>query len=388
MKKHRLLIYIIVCFVLGLLSVELFNSFYLHKLFGSFFGRPFYVHIGLFCLMFFLTLSLHELTHLFAFYIKGIKSSAIFLLFFVFYKNKQKHWRLNLNFHLVLLGGGLVIPEIEQIDDQASFEHYKKAFAFSLIAAPVMTVLSAAICLVLTLILFYDIPIIVISNTYILLFSALYTYASTFETKQIFGDFKAYNRMKKDETFPLLILSEYATTLTDYHKTLISSFLMKQNNYQQDFNTLTLFQIILEDHVFNSNVYNDDIHQRVLYFSTKKHAFDRLISNQIHFELASLIIYYLDKFNFDELSNQNQTYFIESINDLKLKDDVKTYLLKQVSHITKKTDESSYLSVKKQIKAGPMYFIFKGLPAYYEIEKTKNEGYIKYPLICLIDDEH
>lgn len=381
MKKYRLILFFISCFIIGSFSVPLFNSGYLKTLFNSFFLLPIYYHLLIFLLMFFITLSLHELTHLFAFLMKGIKSKAIFLLCFVFYKG-VKGWRLSYNPSLFLLGGGLVIPDISGINSKDDEQKIRKAFAFSLIAAPVMTIISSSVLLVLTLLFFYDKPWIVVSNTYVLICSALYTYASTFETKQIYGDFKAYKRVKTNDEFALMILSEYASELTPYLKDRIQSYLRLQPMYAQSFHTLTFYQTLLEHHVFNEHHFDLEIYQRANYFKTHKHAYKRLISNQTHLELASLLIYYFDKCHLETERNQLFTWYKETMKDSNIKEPIKEYLLKQITHLIKESDELAFLNKKENVKSGPMYWVFKGLPSYYETERLRNNGYTQFDTSC------
>ncbi|CCV65578.1 predicted peptidase (M50) [Paracholeplasma brassicae] len=384
MKKYKLIIFLAFCFILGIFSVPLFNSGYLSTLFGSFFKLPFYYHIMLLVGMFFLTLSLHEFTHLFAFLFRGIKSKAIFLLCFVFYKS-ERGWRLSYNPSLFLLGGGLVIPDVGLILNEDDEKRYQRAFAFSLIAAPVMTVVSSLLLFILTIFFFYEEPWVVVSNTYVLLFSSLYTYASTFETQTIYGDFKAYKHVKTDPDFALLILSEYTSELSAYHVSLLEDYLDSKPLYGQTFHTLTFFQLLLEHHVFNNNTFDEKIFKRATHFQTHKHAYKRLITKQTHLELASLLIYYFDKCHLQKERDQLYFWYKDALSDSKIKEPVKTYLEKQIAHLIKESDESTFLNEKENIKSGPMYWVFKGLPSYYETEQKRNEGYPYFDLSCEIE---
>lgn len=384
MKKYKLIIFLAFCFILGIFSVPIFNSGYLSTLFGSFFRLPIYYHLLLFVGMFFLTLSLHEFTHLFAFLFRGIKSKAIFLLCFVFYKS-ERGWRLSYNPSLFLLGGGLVIPDVGLIENEVDKKRYQNAFAFSLIAAPIMTVVSSLVLFILTILFFYDHPWVVVSNTYVLLFSSLYTYASTFETQTIYGDFKAYKRVKTDKDFSLLILSEYTSEFSSYHLGLLTEYLESVPIYSQTFHALTFFQLRLEHHIFNEQTFDETIYKRAKYFQTHKHAYKRLITKQTHLELASLLIYYFDKCHLPQERDNLYFWYKDALSDSKIKEPVKKYLEKQITHLIKEKDESEFLNQKENIKSGPMYWVFKGLPSYYETEQKRNEGYPYFDLSCDIE---
>ena len=92
--------------------------------------------------VFFLSLVFHELTHLIVFLLNGYQNEVLIILFLVFYKKNQK-WRLKVDFKLLLLGGGIVFPNLGSIEDEAAFSRARKAVERSLLAAPLFTLISS-----------------------------------------------------------------------------------------------------------------------------------------------------------------------------------------------------------------------------------------------------
>ena len=122
LKKWRLLYFFIACFVLGFLTMPLFHSGYFGLLWRSFTTIKWYFPILLFLATFFITLALHELAHFVSFLISGYKNELIIILFLVFYKIDDK-WKLKIDFKLLLLGGGLVFPDLGDIADEIGRAH-------------------------------------------------------------------------------------------------------------------------------------------------------------------------------------------------------------------------------------------------------------------------
>ena len=91
-----------------------------------------------FLFAYFISVLLHELTHLIAFRVKGIKVKALLVLFFVVFLDDHK-WRIKLNFKLLKLGGGMVIPQITSIKEDKTYYKIADGISTSLIAAPIFT---------------------------------------------------------------------------------------------------------------------------------------------------------------------------------------------------------------------------------------------------------
>ncbi|MGI6359518.1 MAG: M50 family metallopeptidase [Acholeplasmatales bacterium] len=248
LKKYKILIFLIMCFILGFLTMPLFHNGYIGTLLNTFTyvngGYQVLIIIGLL----FLVVLLHELAHFLTFIFMGVKSEAIIVFMFLFYKNKDNKWRLKINPKLLLLGGGLVWPSLGPINNEEDFKKARKAMQTSLLAAPLFTLISGVLFLLVSMIFFYDTFSFPISF-YIFLFTIIYTYASTMESSQIVGDFKAYKRVKNDLDFSNLVILQYCD-LTDYQYEYIENYLKEHNFYNRQ--TRTYLGYLLEKHIFGN----------------------------------------------------------------------------------------------------------------------------------------
>lgn len=374
LKKWRLLYFFIACLVLGFLTMPLFHSGYFSVLWKSLTTIKWYFQILLFIGTFFITLALHELAHFISFLVSGYKNELIIILFLVFYKKNNK-WRLKIDFKLLLLGGGLVFPDLGELNDEKDFLKARKAMQVSLLTAPLFTLISGVLFLVITLIFFYDNSFLVTFSLFTFLFSMLYTYSSTKETSQIFGDFKAYKRVKNDEEFATVIVSQYVTSLPDYQIKMMKNHLTHQNPIRMDIISKSYFQILLDMALFQNNEIDYLILDKCLYYHQHIMSFSRLLSDPQNYELAQAIIFYLSRLNYKQEAEKLFNLFIVTIENSKISLQAKEYFSKQTKHILGLKDESEFLNNPKNINKGFLSFITKNIPSFLESEKLKNKGY-------------
>src|SRR5690554_1605505 len=154
-------------------------------------------------LVFYITLIFHELGHFIAFKVQKIKLRALYITIFVFYKTKEG-WRFTIKPKLWVLFGGLVVPDLELIEDDKTYHEIAKKFAISLITAPIVTIslLGFTIIMFILTVIFSTnslwIGTISIMTFYVILLSALYIYTFKLSNQNFYGDFVAYKKMKDD----------------------------------------------------------------------------------------------------------------------------------------------------------------------------------------------
>jgi hypothetical protein len=206
-------------FILYALLIGFGMSFLIHqglwfKLTSGFKAVPFYMIPLLFILMFYLTLSIHELTHLIAFKIKKIGILALYLTIFIFHKKEGKI-KFTVKPKLWILFGGMVVPDLGEVTDDESYEKTLKAFSFSLMAAPVATIIFAVISFITAMLIwvfsesFVVIGYALLSNVYIMILSFVYIWSSRLNNEQFYGDFVAHKKMLNEPIFQVIQMHQY-----------------------------------------------------------------------------------------------------------------------------------------------------------------------------------
>jgi hypothetical protein len=373
-KKWWVLYFFIACFVIGFVTMPFFHSDYFQKLWRSLTKIKWYYQILMFIGTLFLTLALHELAHFVTFLLSGCKNEMMIILFFVFYKKNGK-WRLKIDFKLLLLGGGMVYPNFGEINTSEEFKRARKVMQRSLLAAPLFTLISGLLFSVITLIFFYTNIFLVPFSLFTLVFSLFYTYLSAKEAPGVYGDFKAYKRVKTDDLFALLIVSQYASTLPDQHVALMKEHLQDQNPISADLISKGFFTILL-DMALQSDEIDYFVLDKVTYYANSLINYSRLINDIDNLDLAQAIIFYLDRLNYKDEANRLLNIFIITIEKSPLDLKSQEYYIKQTKHILKLSDESLFLNDHKNLNKGKLTFIMRNIPSFIESEQHKNAGYI------------
>lgn len=373
LKKYRILYFLLFCLFLGFVTMPLFHSAYFSDMWRSLTKIKWYFQILLFLGTLFLTLALHELAHFVSFLISGYKNEMMIILFFVFYKKNNK-WKVKVDFKLLLLGGGMVFPSLGEVNTDEDFIKAKKAMQTSLLAAPLFTLISGVLLFIITYSLLYTNAFLVPFSLYVLIFSLLYTYLSTKEAPGVYGDFKAYKKVKTNFDFALVIVSQYATSLPEHHVNMMRKHLKNQKEINLDLISKSYF-IILLDMALQSDEIDYFVLEKVYYYYTSLMSFSRLISNVDNYDLAQAIIFYLERLNFKAEANKLLTLFIVTIENANINDLTKQYYLKQTKHILKLEDNSEFLSNPKNINKGNLTFIMRNIPSFIESEEHKNLGF-------------
>ncbi len=216
MKKYAWLIYLISCFILGFVFTFLVYIGLWSTLIDGFRSVPIWLYFVLVPVVFYVTLTIHEMGHLIAFVIQGVKIRALYLTIFVFYKD-NKGWHVTIKPKLWVLFGGLVVPDLPPIQDKEDMKRLSRIFSIALITAPIVTIAFMSISIISFLLVWIlgsgtlGFGILTVSTIYITLLSILYIYTFGLNTKHLYGDFVAYRKMKEDPLFQFAQLYQYQT---------------------------------------------------------------------------------------------------------------------------------------------------------------------------------
>lgn len=362
--------------------MPLFHGGYVLSLVHAYLGLKWYYHIFLFIGALFSTLVLHEMTHLVAFLIKGYKNEAIILLFMVFYKNSSSKWRLKIDFKMLILGGGLVFTKLGKINNEEDFKKASKATAFSLIAAPTMTIVSSLVLLFISLVFFYQNTILVPLSLYILIFSLIYTFVSTKESNQIFGDFVAYKKMKTDKDFAFTATLQYSDEITKYQLDIMQEYVNTYKNLSFNSKFITYYLYLLEKNLFIDTEVNLKIYELTYPYIVNDYSYTRLLKSKYGIEIIQSVILYASKLGFTDRSIALLDQYINYLEDKKVNSKYITYITKQTHHLLSLSNESTFINNKKNITSYGLSFIMNHIPSFINSELERNKGFNEFELSC------
>ncbi len=206
--------YLALGFILGYLFSFIMYQGYWYLVLNGLKIIPWYGWILGLIVVFFFTLLIHELGHLLAFIVQGVKIRALYLFIFVFYRN-QNGLKFKIQPKLWYLIGGFVVPDLPIIDDETTYQNLVIKFGKALIAAPIVTIVfMVVIDLTFILSVYFQ-----ASSSFLgwLFLAALFTtliswvYIKTFSlsNKSFYGDFVAYKKIKQEPVFQIIQLIQY-----------------------------------------------------------------------------------------------------------------------------------------------------------------------------------
>jgi len=205
---------LVVSFIFGFVLSFFMDQGITTLFFSSLKEIPWYVYILGFILVFYLTLTIHELGHLISFKVQGVKIRALYLTIFVFVKENEK-LKFKIHPKLWVLFGGLVIPDLAKIESKEDYENTVKIFRNALISAPITTIIYMILSILAFLLsmIFMDasllLGLIILHMIYVTLLSSLYIYTFKLNTQSLYGDVVAYRKMKEDPIFTFAQISQY-----------------------------------------------------------------------------------------------------------------------------------------------------------------------------------
>lgn len=370
MKKYPLLSFLITSFFIGvfftlLVYVGIWKQLVLGLSTVHWWMWPIYLVIA-----FYVTLTLHELGHFIAFAVQKVKLRAIYLTMFVFYKT-HKGWRFKIMPKLWVLFGGLVVPDLDLIEDEETYKSISNKFAISLIAAPIVTISF----MIITNILFISsliwsnqygwIGFISVFNMFTTMLSILYIYTFKLHTQSIFGDFVAYKKIKEDPLFRYIQLSQYVGFRLDQDHTFSeflwnkSKTLLLENKMKTDIFHSTLLMNYIEGVIYESQPMDEKIDLMI-----QKLPITNYLRSEHGLMMAYDIVIYL-YFNHHVEKAYQLLDKIEKRQNNKINEKQRVYLNKKVKHVTHIAYNDAFLSNKENFPTEQSW-IFEPILDYYK----------------------
>lgn len=384
MKKVFVLISILLIIASFLYLITILNKAYLPTLIGGYFKVPFYYHILFFIGAYFGVVLLHELAHAVAFLIKGIKPKMILVLFFLFHKTDK--WHMVIDPKLIILGGGMVMPDFHKLEDEQTIIKYQQATSFSLIVAPTFTIVLASILLLSNWIFFYNIPWFTVVTTYVFLMSAFFTYTSTLSAAGIYGDFVAYKKVISEPIFGLSVVSQFVGDITPFHFQTVRARLFESRPSDFSIHLLNFYALLLEKGIYEDSDIDEKLLEKTKILATTPHIIRRISRQFKQVLIIQQAILYLYRCGEDDLVDKLLNFFIVEIDHMKAKDSVKLYYKKLTNHLLDRIDETDFLMNHTDFSLGLMDLIVSHLPEYQQAENDRLkpiQRFEKKPLINL-----
>ncbi len=259
-RKQTMLIslgkYLAFAFLLGYLFSFIMYQGYWYLVIDGLKMIPWYSWILGFFIVFIFTLLIHELGHLIAFLVQGVKIRALYLFIFVFYHSK-KGWKFKIQPKLWYLIGGFVVPDLPKVDDESTYQKLVIKFSKALITAPIVTI-AFMILIDLTFLLSTYVRAsslflgwLFISALFTSLISLVYIKTFSLSNKSFYGDFVAYKKIKQDLVFQVIQIVQYQqfslsedTTTNPFLYQKLSSIIE-----QTELNTSLFHQILLMQYI-------------------------------------------------------------------------------------------------------------------------------------------
>jgi hypothetical protein len=389
LKKFGLLYALIFAFLLGYVYTALVYNGIWFNLKSGLNSVPFYMWLIWLIVSFYLTLTLHELGHFFAFMIQGIKLRALYLTIFVFYKN-EKGWKFTIKPKLWVLLGGLVVPDLGEIKRDEDYQKVAHQFGIALITAPIVTLSVLLLTWVLFIIMLYtssnigQIGIMAVMTLWITLLSLLYIYTFTLSNPMFYGDIVAYKKMKKDAVFRLAQIHQYQMfSLLESNETEIFLWhkvrdAIKKHTLHHHTTDIALYMAYIDGILHLNQEIDTQVDLKIQRLST--HLFTR--SEQGITLLYEVCHYYY------KTKRPDQAYrlfeFIQERASKKINENVLEYLKKRSMHIMHIAYDDLYLNDLKHITMGNTW-IFEPILDLKEMLKDAHEKLTFVPYLTLVD---
>lgn len=394
MKSYRLIMYFLFTFMAGFTYTALVYLNMWEPLKIGFQTLPWWAYFLTFFVAFYVALTIHELAHFISFKIQGIHLRAIYITIFVFYKT-DRGWRFTINPKLWVLFGGLVIPDLDEITSDAKFDHHIHAFATSLLTAPLATIFYALILFIsffVTLVYATGpifLTIFCIFTMFTMIISLIYVRSFSMSTQNIFGDFVAFDKVRKDPVFQLVQLIQYQKFSLKHHH--FNPYLFEEASWmisRQQVLKPNLFMLsIISYYLEGVNYYDMPIHEgadkMIKSLNVRALKKDEL-GLMFSYELAT---YY---YHTDQLDKSYQIYsLISKFNYKNIDDKLIIYLKNKYEHITYLEDHESFLADLSNVYIDHLWLFDKIINPYDQIEVLhKKQPYKVYEcLVTIREDE-
>jgi len=174
--------------------------------------RPsFWEGLLLFVAFYFIALVWHEFGHFLSFARNKVKRRGI-LLFFLHFLKEGGRYRVRIRFNLITFLGGMVVPDIPSVEDEASFGQYRRAFLRAIAAGPRASLLLLVIAWLFHFATLFSglagfwTVIGFIGALSLTLITLMILLVSSLENEFAVGDIRAKERLAEDDFFAALQL--------------------------------------------------------------------------------------------------------------------------------------------------------------------------------------
>lgn len=390
MKKYAWLIYLLGCFFLGALFTFLVYLGLWQRLISSFQSVSIWFYILLLPLAFYVTLTLHELGHLIAFRVQGIKIRALYLTIFVFFKD-QKGWHVRVVPKLWVLFGGLVVPDLDEIHSDDDLKDVSNKFAKSLIAAPIVTISFMGITILAFLLTWMfsqgglGFGLLTIFMIYTVLLSALYIYTFGLNTKQLYGDFVAYRKIKEDELFQFVELYQYQSFSLSHHEDQpyfyqkARHLIEKQSSIKINMFMIVTLMTYMEGVIHHKEPLSDKIDDMINHLS---------LHQLVKSEEGLTLIYTLIEYHYVKGDVEKAYQLLDRADKTvskKIPLKLKLYLKKRCEHVIHHTYHETFLNNDENLYIGQAW-LFEVLENPYDSLRKSHEPLPYQVYQCLIPE--
>ncbi len=394
MKSYRIILYFLFCFLAGFLFTSIVYLGYYESVKIGFSELKWWAYIIILIVSFYLTLTIHELAHFISFKLSGVKLKAIYLTIFIFHKT-DKGWRFTVDPNLWVLFGGLVVPDLDLIEDDNMYEHTISAFRKSLITAPITTIVFALLQFFsFFFVLMYSssplfIAIYATSTVIIGFLSFIYIRSFSISTQNIFGDFVAYNKIDRDLSFQLAQIIQYQRFSLEeplfnpflFHK--VSLVISKQKSFKQNLFNVMLLSYYLEGVNYYGQDYDESVEETI------RNVYPRNLRRD---EAGLMCAYELAIYKYIRGDVDKAYHHYQQIQKMKYKqvdDKLLTYEKNRFEHITHVEYHNDFLSDINHVYSDQYWVFNKILDIYKDIAyKHKQLPFITYEsIVHMRDDE-
>ena len=289
--------YLAFAFLLGyLISFIIYQGYWYPTFKGVQAIAWFYWPIGL-IVVFFITLTLHELGHLLAFVFQGIKIRALYVFVFVFYRS-TKGIRFKFQPKLWYLIGGFVVPDLPIIRDDITYLKVVRKFARSLMTASIVTIMFMILVdLSLIVVVYHQLHSNILGWLFMLalfttLISLIYIKTFSLSNQSFYGDFVAFHKIKEDHVFQIIQIIQYQQfRLTDdaessfYLHQKLTNIIEKTHLNTSLFHQIMLMQYI--EHIIFDHLPNDKNVEVKIQHYPKNHLYRSLEGLILLYDLAA-----------------------------------------------------------------------------------------------------
>lgn len=183
--------------------------------------------IGLFVLAMLFSVTLHELSHAFYFWINKVPLRFVAIFLFGFYKDDKK-WKFIFYPNKITLTGGIAIPDLPAVNNESQFKKIRKIYSRALLFAPIISFVEAIVAMVAYATLLFSELITKYTNASVFLVFCIFAgftmfFSSFLKAENIYGDFPAYKLYKENDKKTILQLGEYLIFANNWKQKIMDS---------------------------------------------------------------------------------------------------------------------------------------------------------------------